>query len=127
MRPATNPMKPRSAVVPYSVAIVVGMALWFAAAALGGKREAWDGPAYWAGAWPMAILVSGWLGYSFPDRPWRWALALFEAQFVAMAIRNGELGNLWPMGIVIFAVVALPAMGAAWGGARLARAGGGQR
>ncbi len=120
-------MKRRTAFVPLLVAIVVGMALWFLAAALGGKREAWDGPAYWSGAYPVAILVAGWLGYAFPDRPWRWALALFEAQFVAMVIRNGELGNLWPMGIAIFAVVALPAGGAAWGGARLARAGGGRR
>jgi hypothetical protein len=114
-------MKPRSAFVPFFVAIVVGMASWLVAAALGGRREAWDGPAYWVGAYPAAILVSGWLGYSFPDRPWRWALALFEAQFVAMVVRNGELGNLWPMGIVMFAIVALPAMGAAWGAARLAR------
>jgi hypothetical protein len=35
-------------------------------------------------------------------------LILFESQFVGMCIRNGELGNLWPFGMAMFALVALP-------------------
>ena len=62
---------------------------------------------------PLAIVGCALLGYLYPDRPWRWALVLFEAQFVAMCIRNGELGNLWPMGMGLFAIVALPGVVAA--------------
>jgi hypothetical protein len=38
---------------------------------------------------------------------------LFEAQFMAMWVRNGELGNLWPLGMALFAVIAVPGLFAA--------------
>lgn len=106
-------MTKRGAVVPLTVAFVFGAALWFIASALTGKREAWDASAYWAVAYPVAIIVSALLGYFYPERPWRWAIVLFEAQALAMCIRNGELGNLLPLGVVLFAVIALPAVVAA--------------
>jgi peptidoglycan/LPS O-acetylase OafA/YrhL len=106
-------MKQRGATVPLTIAVVFGAALWFIASALVGKREAWDASAYWALAYPAAILVSGLLGYLYPERPWRWAIALFEAQALAMGIRNGELGNLFPLGMVLFAAIAVPGVVAA--------------
>ena len=99
--------------VPFALAAAIGMAVWFAASTMTGRREAWDAEAYWIAAYPGAIAVSAVLGLLYPERPWRWAMTLFQAQFVAMCIRNGELGNLWPMGLVLFAVIALPAIGAA--------------
>jgi peptidoglycan/LPS O-acetylase OafA/YrhL len=106
---------------PWWIAVIAGAALWFAAAAAAGQREAWDAPAYWSVVYPAALLVSAALGYGWPERPWRWPLALFAAQFVAMCVRNGELGNLWPLGLALFAVLALPGVLAARFGARLAR------
>lgn len=64
------------------------------------------------------------LGYSFPERPWRWPLVLFAAQFVAMCLLNGELGNLWPLGMALFAVLALPGIVAAKVAARFSAASG---
>jgi len=90
------------------IAFLVGVSLWLVAAALTTKREPWDGPAYWVMAYPLAIAACALLGYRFPERPWRWALVLFESQFLAMCVRNGELGNLWPLGMLLFAIVALP-------------------
>ena len=106
-------MTKRGAIVPLTVAFVFGAALWLVASALSGVREAWDSSAYWAVAYPAAIVASALLGYFYPDRPWRWALVLFEAQALAMCIRNGELGNLLPLGLVLFAVIALPGVVAA--------------
>ena len=83
-------------------------------ASLTGKREPWDDSVYWTLAYPAAIGVVALLAYRYPDRPWRWALILFEAQFFAMCAANGELGNLWPLGMLLFAVIALPAILAAW-------------
>ena len=57
---------------------------------------------------PHAIAGCAFLGYRFPERPWRWPLVLFEAQFLGMCLRNGELGNLWPMGLALFAVISIP-------------------
>jgi hypothetical protein len=95
------------------------MVLWWTAALLSGRREAWDGPAYWGFAYPLGLLACAWLGYAQPRRPRRWALLLFEGQFLAMCVRNGELGNLWPLGMAVFAIVALPGVAAAQVAARL--------
>jgi hypothetical protein len=101
-------MNHKTLALPLLIASVVGIALWFLAALLTNKREPWDASSYWIVVYPLALIACAVLGYKFPDRPWRWALVLFEAQFVAMCVRNGELGNLWPLGMAIFAVVALP-------------------
>ena len=100
-------------------AVAIGMVLWWGASLLSGRREAWDGPVYWTLAYPLALAACAGLGYARPERPWRWALLLFEGQFVAMCVRNGELGNLWPLGMAVFTVVALPGVAAAQVAARL--------
>lgn len=113
-------MTTRRELAPYLVAVVVGAALWFATSMLTGRREPWDAPAYWAVAYPLAILASAVIGYFYPARSWRWPLALFAAQFFAMCVLNRELGNLWPLGLVLFAALALPAVLAATLAARRA-------
>ena len=96
--------------VAYAIAIIVGMSLWYWASISSNRREAWDAAAYWTFAYPIAIAVAGVMGYLFPERPWRWALTLFLGQFLAMVIRNGELGSMWPMGMVLMVVLSLPGM-----------------
>ena len=110
---------PRSTLEAAGIAAAAGVALWFVSSLLTGKREPWDASAYWAVAYPLAILACAFLGRRYPERPWRWPLVLFEAQFIAMCVRNGELGNLWPLGMLLFAVVSLPGIVAATVAARL--------
>lgn len=98
----------RGSQVPYAIAALIGMILWFLASAKLGKREPWDDQFYWSFVYPSAILVSGVMGALFPERPWRWALTLFLAQFVAMTIGNGEIGNLWPLGMLLFCFMSVP-------------------
>jgi len=106
-------MPSRRDFVPACLALGAGVGLWLAATALTGKREAWDASAYWTVAYPVAIFVAAGLGFLFCDRPWRWALLLFAGQFLAMSFRASELGGLWPLGLGLFAVMALPAILAA--------------
>jgi hypothetical protein len=96
-----------------TAASLAGAALWLAASLLTSKREAWDSSWYWALAYPLSIAACALLGYRFTAQPWRWVLALFAAQFAAMCLLNGEVGNLWPLGILLFSVLALPAVLAA--------------
>jgi peptidoglycan/LPS O-acetylase OafA/YrhL len=103
-------MKQSGTIVPFVISVVFGAALWFGVSALTGKREAWDASAYWVLAYPAAILACGLLAYVYPERSWRWPIALFEGQAVAMCIRNGEIGSLLPLGVVLLAVIALPAV-----------------
>jgi len=93
---------------PTLIAFAAGLSLWLATSFVTGKREPWDASLYWSGAYPLALLACALLGYWFPQRAWRWAIVLFEAQFVGLCIRNGELGSLWPLGMVMFAIIAVP-------------------
>jgi hypothetical protein len=95
------------------------MAIWFAASILGHRREAWDSDLYWAAGYPAAMLACAALGFFFPRSTWRWALTLFLSQYAAMAILAGEIGNLWPIGLALLAVLSLPGMLFARGGAWL--------
>lgn len=96
--------------VPFVLAVLAGVVLWTLAALLTHKREPWDASVYWVVVYPLAIIASAMLAYRYPQRPALWTLVVFEAQFLAMCIRNGEAGNLWPMGMMLFAVIALPAI-----------------
>ena len=107
-----------ASVLPVAIAAVAGVVLWIAASVMSGKREAWDADIYWTVAYPVALALCGLLGIVWPQKPWRWALALFLFQFVGMAIRNGELGGLWPLGLILLAVLSLPGMLVAQLGAR---------
>ena len=117
---STLPATP-SGPTPFVIAAVLGAALWFGISMLTGRREPWDAGAYWALAYPAAIVTAALLGYFYPERPWRWPAVLFASQFLAMCIRNGELGNLWPLGIAMFAILAVPAVIAARLAARFSR------
>jgi hypothetical protein len=99
--------------VPYAISAAAGATLWSVGSAVSDRREAWDSGTYWTIFYPAAIAVCALLGYFFPDRPWRWCMALFAAQFVTMALMAGEIGNLSPLGLIFFGILSLPAIGAA--------------
>jgi hypothetical protein len=105
----------------YAIAVGTGLLLWFVGSGIADEREAWDSGLYWSLFYPLAIGACGLLGYLFAERPWRWAVALFAAQFVAMVLRSGEVGNLVPLGLVMFGVLSLPGVFAALIAARLKR------
>lgn len=104
-----------------AIAFVAGVVLWFAASFITGRREPWDSSTYWWLIYPVAIAACGYLGYRYPARARLSAFVLFQAQFVGMVIRNGELGNLWPLGLALFAIIAIPGMVVAALAARVAR------
>lgn len=104
--------------VAYSIAIVGGALLWLATIALTGQREAWDSSLYWTVAYPLSIALAGGLGYQAPEKPWRWGLAVMLAQAVTLALTTASFGLL-PLGLILFAVLALPAIGLARFAARI--------
>ena len=112
-------MDGKRASVPIAIAAAIGIVLWFGVSLAAGRREAWDTSAYWTVAYPGALAACAVLGFVFPHRPWRWAVVLFLSQFAAMVLRSGELGSLWPLGLVLFVVLSLPGVVAARFGSRL--------
>lgn len=106
--PQPVPVSQGRTALPLAIAAIAGVALWMGASVISGRREAWDAAIYWTAAYPFAIIMSGLLGFVFPQRPWRWPIALFLFQFVGMVIRADELSGLWPLGLSMFIVLSLP-------------------
>lgn len=91
------------------IAALAGAALWLATSSLSGRHEAWDAPMYWSVTYPAAILGSGILGYLSVDQAWRWGLIIMLAQAVTMALVSSDF-SLLPLGLIMFAVLAVPPM-----------------
>lgn len=91
----------------YLIAIACGIAVWVLVSAGSGRREAWDAPGYFSVGIPLICVVSLALGYAAPKRSWRWGITPIAAQFVWTLLTQG-FGNLFPLGVLMFAVLALP-------------------
>lgn len=91
--------------------------MWVVTTVVSGRNEAWDSPLYWAVAYPLALASSFSLGYFAPERPWRWALTLMLVQPVVMVLMTGG-GSMLPLGLALFAILALPGVWLARLGAR---------
>jgi hypothetical protein len=103
-------MKPKAEGHFYVIAAIGGAALWLGTMAISGRSEAWDSSLYWQAAYPLSLTLAGVLGYFAPERPWRWALAVMLVQPVVMAFTSGGSFGLLPLGLLMFAVLALPAV-----------------
>ena len=105
---------------PYGLAAAAGVVVWVSITLISGRREAWDSALYWRYGMPLLIAASGWLGWRFPARAWRWPLAAFAAQAASLfVIRPG--GGLLPLGLLAFLILSLPCVLAALLGAWIRR------
>jgi len=93
----------------YGVAFVSGMAVWILVCAYSGRREAWDSGLYFTVGIPVVCLVAGVLGYVEPERPWRWGIVPLIGQAVWMLVSQG-VGNLLPLGLVVFGIFSIPSI-----------------
>jgi hypothetical protein len=102
----------------YAIALGASTLLWVVTSWGSGKVEPWDASGYWTTAYPAAILLAGGLGYFFPERPWRWALVVIFTQLVVMIVGGSGFGLL-PLGMLLLAVLSLPAIALAGLAARI--------
>jgi hypothetical protein len=116
-------MTENSSRLAYGISAAAGMVLWFATAMISGKREPWDSSTYWTVAYPVAIVLSGVLGYVFPRQPWRWAVVIMLMQIGVMIIGGSGFGLL-PLGVILLGVLSLPAVATARFAARIRLSGG---
>jgi hypothetical protein len=91
------------------IAVALGAAIWIGIATVSGRREAWDSGAYFAIGMPAACLLSFVLGVVEPARSWRWGVAPFAGQFLSLLVMEG-VGNLLPLGVIVFAILSTPAV-----------------
>jgi len=100
-------------------AFVSGIGVWALVSALSGRQEAWDSEWYLRLGVPVLCLVTGVLGFIEPQHVWRWGILPAAGQAAGMYVSQ-EIGNLWPLGLIAFGILALPTVIAAKLGAKLA-------
>jgi len=104
----------------YTLGAATGLLGWVGTAALTGVVEAWDSRAYFALAVPAMAVALGLLGRAFPERTWRWVAAAQLAQLGCLWWGAGGPGNLFPLSLLVLALLGVPSWLAAWLGASTA-------
>ncbi|MFO7478196.1 MAG: hypothetical protein R6X03_07625 [Methyloceanibacter sp.] len=109
----------RSTWLPAFLAIFAGAANWQYTREVTGGREPWDVPLYWQVSYPTLLLAAFLLGLAWRDRPWRWAVLLMAGQAswaLIAAISQDGIPTLLPLGLIVFAVLTVPCVIAAYAG-----------
>jgi hypothetical protein len=106
----------------YTLTAATAVAVWLVPWLLLGGKEAWDHWTYFGVSIPAMSAAAGYAGFRAKTGWWRWPLTLVAAQFAA-ALLLGGFGNLFPLGIIVFVILATPMLVAAAVGAWIARRG----
>ena len=94
------------------------MALELGIHALSGRSEAWDSTEYWIIGVPSALAISVLIGFISRGSDWVWTLLVIPAQVTTVMVRSGEVGGLWPLTVVLSAILSTPFLIAAFVGSR---------
>jgi hypothetical protein len=104
----------------YLLTAGAGAAAWGVPWLLLDGQEAWDHWSYFIISLPAMSAIAAYAGFRARSRWWRWPLTLGLAQFVVLLLLGG-FGNLLPLGIVAFAILAVPMLITAGMGAWIAQ------
>lgn len=91
------------------ISAAAGIAVWAAISMASHKREAWDSELYFIYAIPFICVVAAVLAVVQPNQAWRWAVIPFAAQALWMILTQG-IGNMLPLGLMVFGLFSIPAL-----------------
>ena len=111
----------RKTIIAYILSGTAGLLIWLGFMFLTEGPDAWDSGEYFFYGWPLMMVIAGLLGAFFPVQPWRWVIMMVSVQFFALVALSDGSGNLLPVSLSIFTVVAAPCVAAAYLGAYLKR------
>ena len=89
------------------MAAAIGILIWVVVSTVASKSEAWDSPLYFVVGIPLLCVVAGVLALIEPNHPWKWVVVPLGAQAVWMFMTQG-FGNLAPLGVLFFGLLAIP-------------------
>jgi hypothetical protein len=106
--------------LPYTTAVLAGLVTCMAVVLATGRREAWDAGAYYSVGIPVMVVVIFIIAWVFPERAWRWTLAMAVGQSLSAFLQGSSL-SLFPIAIVFMTVVSVPQFVAGYVAARWSR------
>lgn len=93
-------------------AFALPLLAWLGIAAAGGGGEAWDHPAYWTVGLPAIYLAGSVAALLTARNVWQITLWSGLGQFAGLITTAAGL-SLWPLGLMLIAVLSLPVAGVA--------------
>lgn len=84
-----------------------GMCVWFFISLQTGKKEAWDTDIFWSYGFFAMIFGNAVAGFLDPENIILKGLLSVSLMPVAMLIITGEIGSMFPMGLIVFALLGL--------------------
>lgn len=84
-----------------------GLAVWVLITSLTNRREAWDSAYFWRFGVPAMLLLNAAAGFIEPERIRLKGLISVSLQPVAMTVKAGEIGSMFPFGLLVFLALAL--------------------
>lgn len=100
----------------FGISAIVGISIWLIISLVTGKQETWDSSYYFLYGVPLMMLMAGILGFISPIRPWRWGVTIVFSQALILILQK-PMANLLPLGLVLFGMLSLPVILAAYVGA----------
>jgi len=98
------------------IAILTGIGLELGIYAISGRREAWDSPVFWTVGLPVALIIALGIGLLSDRRAWLATIAIAPSQLATMMVRSGEVGNLWPLALILSSLLSAPFVATAFAG-----------
>ena len=93
----------------FVTAVTGGIVAWTLVATCSHQSEAWDSDLYFTPGMLAVFLLSALLGDLEPNNPWRRGAAPSVGQALVM-LRPQHPGNMLPLDILMFGVLALPSI-----------------
>ena len=84
-----------------------GMAVWIVITSATGRREAWDSSYFWSVGAPVMLAMNAAAGFLEPRRLRLKGIISVSLQPAAMMIKTGEIGSMFPLGLLVFLVLGL--------------------
>lgn len=85
----------------------LSLLVWIAVSAAAGGGEAWDKSAYWSVGLPVIYLGAAALAWLGPATTWKLWLGSLLGQFVGLLL-TASSWSLWPLGLIMLAVLSVP-------------------
>lgn len=85
-----------------SLLAIVGMVVWVAISLSTNKKEAWDTEIFWSIGFPLMLLFNAIAGFIDPKKVMMKGLISVSLQPIAMMVDAGEIGSMFPLGIIVF-------------------------
>ena len=93
---------------PFTFAALIGALIVLVLAPFGGGREVLDTGIFYVIGLPLGMATAALFAWNWPQHAWRCGVAVALGQCLAVFVLAGEIGNLFPLTIVLFAMLAMP-------------------